>query len=449
MKTMGKSLWIAFFGLALAVPVLVAIATPVLAAPPAGETLPEGKTADTPVERVYEIQTYFYQGENKVHIQIPGPETLYMWQNMSRFFNTAQVLRDGPISTLDEEIDPAIGEVTFERIDGSVETVNEHFEQYPMDALLVVHDGKIVFERYKTMRPYDKHNWFSASKVIGSTMLALLETEGKVDVKLPVSHYIKELEGSEWDTVTLEETLDMATGLDTTEHDEPGRDSRTNPEQLWFRWAASLGLATLPSGLEEEPLELMRKMERRRPGYEAFEYNSINTFAVDVVVERVTGKPLNEVFGERVWRKAGMQADAFWLVNKQGLPMSWGWMNSNLRDLARFGMLFTPSWDKVASEQIIPDSVVKKIQTEGRPEIYNRAYLGQTFQKYFPDDEVITNRYQWDAVFSDGDIFKKGFAGQGLYISPSRDAVVVYFSTGTGQTQEETMARAIVKSFDK
>jgi hypothetical protein len=37
--------------------------------------------------------------------------------------------------------------------------------------------------------------------------------------------------------------------------------------------------------------------------------------------------------------------------------------------------------------------------------------------------------YQWDAIFADGDMYKAGLQGRGLYISPSRDVVVVYFST--------------------
>jgi hypothetical protein len=32
-------------------------------------------------------------------------------------------------------------------------------------------------------------------------------------------------------------------------------------------------------------------------------------------------------------------------------------------------------------------------------------------------------------VFADGDIYKSGFQGQGLYVSPETDTVVVFFST--------------------
>jgi len=52
-------------------------------------------------------------------------------------------------------------------------------------------------------------------------MLALLEAEGKLDVKKPAGHYLPQVKGSAWNTVSVEEALDMATGLDSTENDEP------------------------------------------------------------------------------------------------------------------------------------------------------------------------------------------------------------------------------------
>ena len=47
-------------------------------------------------------------------------------------------------------------------------------------------------------------------------------------------------------------------------------------------------------------------------------------------------------------------------------------------------------------------------------------------------------------VFADGDIYKSGFQGQGLYVSPETDTVVVFFSTTYNDLP--AYARAIVKS---
>jgi hypothetical protein len=37
--------------------------------------------------------------------------------------------------------------------------------------------------------------------------------------------------------------------------------------------------------------------------------------------------------------------------------------------------------------------------------------------------------YQWDAVTDEGDLFKGGFGGQLLYISPRKDVVIAYVGT--------------------
>jgi hypothetical protein len=49
----------------------------------------------------------------------------------------------------------------------------------------------------------------------------------------------------------------------------------------------------------------------------------------------------------------------------------------------------------------------------------------------------------------DGDLFKAGVGGQGLYVSPAQDAVVCFFSTGTMQDENfgAWVARHITQSF--
>jgi len=402
-------------------------------------------SVDTSLNTVRDIYSFFHEPANVVQIQVASDKTRYAWQNLSGFFYTQQVLRDGPISVLPEHINPEIGEITFTRPDSPQETVDQHFDESNMDGLLVIHQGNIVFERYKTMRPFDKHMWFSCSKVIPGTMVALLEHEGKVDVKKFVSDYVPQLKGSDWDKVTVEETMDMATGLDSTEHEEPNDDARVNPIRGWYKWAVSIGIFEDKEHLNQSPYDILRAMKKVKPGHTAFEYNSINTFILELLINEVTGKPLCEVFGERVWRKIGAQNDAFIGVTKFGLGNGWGFMNTTLRDMGRWGMIFTPSWNKVSAEQIIPDELLKKVQTGGRPEIFLEGFVGKELQHSFPDIQGLTNCYQWDIVFPDGDIYKGGGGGQGTYISPSRDVVVAWFSTG--KQQEEILARAIATSF--
>ncbi|WP_416838741.1 serine hydrolase domain-containing protein [Haloferax sp. DFSO52] len=408
------------------------------------QTRPERKTSETDRKTIQEIHSYFDDPTHAPELQFANDRTFYAWQHMSEFKETEQILRAGPISELPERIDPDIGNIVFS-VDGTQETVGEQFDSGVMDALLVIHGGDIVFEKYKTMRPFDKHNWFSCGKTIAGMMVALLEHDGEVDVKKSVSDYVPELKDSAWDDVTVEETMDMATGLDSTEHEVP--DARTNPERGWYKWAVSIGLFYDEQGTNQSPYDVLRSMKRDKPAYTAFEYNSINTFVLERIVNNVTGKSVAEVFGDRVWRKAGMENDGYIGLTRNGLNMSWGFTSSGLRDLGRWGTLFTPSWGNISRERIIPQSVIEKIQTGGRPEIYLEGAIGQQFQEGFPDVTGLTNRYQWDVVFPDGDFYKSGVGAQGLYVSPSTDAVVAWFSTGSQDDEPITaaLARAIVQ----
>ena len=413
---------------------------PILAAP---EDISTNKT----LSEVLDISTFFDDPANKVKIQFPSPETQFAWVNMSKYYPTAQVERSGQVAELPYAIDPSIAEIEYRNKDGNWVSVDEHFATKPIDAMIVVKGGEIVYERYKTMRPTDKHMWFSISKVTGSTMLAFLEQEGKIDVSQPVSSYLDELKGSVWDGVTVEEAIDMANGLNGTEHDEPEQNSRTDPDQIWFRWAATdaVGIVPDPKKRGEKWVDVLRSMERKMPGHQAFEYNSINTFVMNRIVERVADKPLYEQFSDRIWSKLGMEHDTYYMVSPSGNTLGFMGINATLRDTARFGMAFTPSAEKIAGEKIIPDAIMEKIHDRTYIDMYEKGFTGKKMTTSFWDDAgKIANRYQWDAVMSDGDMFKSGVGGQGLYISPATDTVVAFFATSDATNQEEAMARAIV-----
>lgn len=400
-----------------------------------------------PLEQTYGVHAFFNEPGNEVQIQLPSEYTQYAWQNYSRFQAGSIVARWGEPSELSYALDPSIGGISVDFADGSALTVDEFIDQKSVDGFIVIRDGKILYERYETMRPFDKHIWFSSSKVVGSTLLALLEAEGRIDLSSPVSDFISELKGSVWDTVSVQETVDMATGLNGTEHDEPNHDSRTNPEQIWFQWAVSIGVFK-GDGERPSPWDVLRTMERRQDGHRAFEYNSINTFVIDNIVERVGGETIMELFGEKVWRRIGAEGDAFIGVSPDGNPLTFGLINTNLRDFARFGMIFTPMAAQVFGEEIIPAAVVKHIQASGRPEQFDKGYVGgKMFTSFFKDkDTGLSNAYMWDTIFPDGDLYKAGVGGQGVYISPATNTVVAYFMTGNGNDGPETVARSIVSS---
>ena len=395
------------------------------------------KTHETALEQVGQIFAHFHEPFHRAEVFLPSEGTHYVWQHMSEFYHSAQVLRDGPIHPLPERFDPAIGRIRVRFREGQNLQIDEYVTASTMDGILVLRGGDILFERYKRMRSFDKHNWFSCSKTLVSTLLAILEHEGKVDVLQPVARYLSDLAGSEWDEVTIEQTLDMATGLDSTEHEEP--DARSNPACGWYQWAESIGLFPAVNGVAKSPVEVLRKMKRTKPAHTAFEYNSINTYVCQRIVETITGTPLAELYGNRVWRRIGAENDGYLGLDRQGCAMGFGWMNSTLRDLGRHGMIYTPSARCFGKDPIVPPEVLDKFRTGLRPRMYARGSMGASLQNTFFSVPGLANRYQWDIVTPEtGNLFKAGMGGQGLWVSPAKDAVVAFFGTGNQQDRDHS-----------
>ena len=163
----------------------------------------------------------------------------------------------------------------------------------------------------------------------------------------------------------------------------------------------------------------------RQPG-QVFEYASVNTFVLSWLVERVTGLSFAEVLGREIWSRGGFEAPAQLCTSAAGAPASHGGISTTLRDLARFGMLFTPR----ARSPVIDDEHLRRVQAGGRVDLH-RSPSGD-----LPDyvsaaygDRLPPPGRQWDFVMDDGDLFKGGFGGQGLYISPGRDLVIAFAGT--------------------
>ncbi|MCZ6855399.1 MAG: hypothetical protein O7G86_15920, partial [Gammaproteobacteria bacterium] len=106
---------------------------------------------------------------------------------------------------------------------------------------------------------------------------------------------------------------------------------------------------------------------------------------------------------------------------RYGIALSTGGFLAKPRDMARFGLLFTPSYGVVTDEKIISDRYLDIILNGGRAELLQNARYSSRV-----DPAIKHNVYQWDRVFKNNDVYKGGWAGQGLLFNPDRDLVAVY-----------------------
>jgi CubicO group peptidase (beta-lactamase class C family) len=91
-----------------------------------------------------------------------------------------------------------------------------------------------------------------------------------------------------------------------------------------------------------------------KPG-EGFDYSGTNTFVLSWIVERVMNMPFQDAVTKEFWHHIGAEGDAAFYAARYGIALSSGGFMAKARDMARFGLLFTPSYKLVSERQIISD----------------------------------------------------------------------------------------------
>ena len=290
-------------------------------------------TSDTPLAQALEFHKYFNMPENRVKTQFPSPESLYAWQHLSQYYPTARVARGGAISELEVAIDESIGKIKFKGKGGVDRTVSQHFEDMPLDAMIVLKDGKIVYERYKTMAPDTAHITMSCSKVFSSTLLAMLEDEGKVDLSKPVTDYVPEIRGSAWEQATVRNVMNMSSGLDIEETIA----NLLNPQSWIANWF------TAGFELNKGDFREMSRNAKPLPGEPAgrhFRCSGANTQTLVLATQYVSGKRWQTLWNERVWSKIGAKNAFITGLAQDGTPLCAGMHNTTPEDLLRFTLLY-------------------------------------------------------------------------------------------------------------
>ncbi len=220
----------------------------------------------------------------------------------------------------------------------------------------------------------------------------------------------------------------MASGM------EGANESYTDPTNKHYQYEASLGLLPTTAGMPEsvvqgETYRYLASLKRIRPPGESWAYTSVNTAILGWLLEEIIHKTVADVLSEDIWSKIGAEADALIVVNKRGVAAAHGGMIATLRDLARFGLLFTPSWRATSRTQIISDNFLRRISQNGRRDLVKDWVFG-------PRPAWLDHvAYQWDAITTSGYFFKGGFGGQILFIAPQKDVVIAHF--GTNKTLDD------------
>lgn len=378
-------------------------------------------------------------------MMVGGDVSLFANTRIASFLHTTIMSPRKAYVPLPYEPNPRVGKVEAETAYGKLSL--DDFVTSPksfIQAFIVSHKGKVVYERYPGMKSTDSHLWASTAKPIAGLLIEQLVDEGKIDLNKTYSEYVPDFRDTAWSNIKIIDLFNMASGLNIVEDD----DTRSDPTSLTTRlFRSEFGFPDPVTNKLESTRSIMKLASKINDPGKRFDYSSMITQALVILIEEVLNKRFSDAVDERVFAHMFLDGDMqIHQSDADHLEVIHGLVSSRLRNLMHFGMLFTPSWNTISDKKVVSDAALHRIRKElPSHECFMSGSDGPRFMDAL-NDHVISNNRQWDDIFPDGDMFKLGFMGQGLYVSPDRDLVISYFSTNPDTNPGQGYMRPIAKS---
>ncbi|ROL72996.1 6-aminohexanoate hydrolase [Pseudomonas protegens] len=284
--------------------------------------------------------------------------------------------------------------------------INDWVRESGTTGLLVVANDQIAFEEYYQGNTAQTQaiGW-SVTKSFMSLLIGIALKEGAIhSLQDLVSQYAPVLKNSAYKGVSLEDVLEMSSGV---VFDEDYSNPKSGINQLSIIIALGGSVNNWVSGLK-----LAEAPGRKH------NYISVDTQVLGMVLKGATGKGPAEYMQEKVWSRLGAECDGKWLTDAYATELAFGGLNLCLRDFSRLGLLYLHNGRNQAGETIVDERWVRRSITSqkehllpGRFQEEGQPSLGYGYQWWIPQG-------------NEGEFMAIGVYGQFVYVNPRRRVVI-------------------------
>lgn len=363
----------------------------------------------------------------------------WSFQHVDQVLPTTPISRGtGPVAELPVALQD-LGEVEVPKTEFSeARSVRSVIETSDTDAWMVMHNGTVLTEEYfSTMGPETEHLLMSVSKSLVGTVAGVLVGAGDLDPNRRITEYVPELASSGYAGATIRHILDMRSGIKFSENYlDPQSEVRQIEEAIG--WSE-----TKPAGQPTGMYEFLTTLEAKSEHGGVYEYRSCETDVLGWVCEKIAGESMQTLISRVLWSRIGAERDALIATDQYGVGMFDGGINTTLRDLARFGYLYSNRGVSLTGEQVVPTSWVGDTLT-------GDADIRQAFADGPDDNRMPGGMYhnQFWFPFPDSHAFLAlGIHGQMIYMNPGANFVGVKLSSW-GLPQDARKLFPTIRAFD-
>ncbi len=277
--------------------------------------------------------------------------------------------------------------------------------------LVVLKDGNLVHESYYlgTEDTDLRISWSVAKSFLSALMGIVLEAGDIASIDDPVTKYAPRLKGSAYEGASIRNVLNMASGV---RFNEDYLDFNSDINKMGRVLALGGSMDDFAAGLTA----------RQRPPGEQWQYVSIDTHVLGMVIRGATGRSIKDLMVEKLLAPLGLEADPYYVTDGYGTAFVLGGLNLRTRDYARLGQLFLQNgmWN---GRQLLPASWVAASTADSAPR--TPPENGYGFQWWLPADA------------REGEFFARGVYGQYIYVNRPAGVVIALNSADLGFTEEE------------
>ena len=300
---------------------------------------------------------------------------------------------------------------------------DDSLENVKFESVMILKHGEVLLEQWMGEAAADKpHAMWSVSKSFCAAAVGMCVDDGLIKVTDKVIDYfpdqLPEEQSDNLKAMTIHDLLTMNCGHET----EP-------PIRVV---AAEVDTTTNWVG------KFLAHPVTKTPGT-WYCYNSIGTFMLSAIVQKVTGQKVNDFLAERLWQPLHIDQPEWW-ENPDGINCGgWG-LNLKTEDMAKFGQLFlqkgqwngqqliSEAWVAEESKYQVPSVPAgtrpDEVEAKGLTKENCSWLLGYGYQMWIsPEDS-----YRADGAF-----------GQYIYVWPSQDAVIAITASSQDLQGEQNL----------
>lgn len=284
-------------------------------------------------------------------------------------------------------------------INGGYDSFESYMKANKTLSFLVIRNDTVLYDWYHDkMDSASMFTTFSMAKSFVGLLIGIAIEEGKINsVNDPITKYIPEFKNPGFEKVTIQHLLNMESGIEFKE-------SYFNPFGHIAKYYYGRKILNYVPKLKIE----------EEPG-KGFNYKSLDTQLLGLIIERATQTKLATYLELKIWRKLGMEFPATWSTDskKGDTEKAFCCLNARVHDFAKIGRLMLNE-GVYNGEQIVPKNWIRSSMKR------DNGYQGYANQ-------------WWILRTDEHELMAQGILGQYLYINPAKNIIIVRMGKNWGK----------------